>query len=421
MRNFLIISVLILTASSASAGSLLMSGETYWDMPFPGVVLTPGGEIFQLNSQYLQGGRMNVAPEDTIVFDLDNETVKIHQMITPHEVLSQNLEFALFNPAYDVLVFSEMTNSWIQSEDINAIGTVAYVGGAYGKYMSPPVSQSGGGGSGGGGSGGGGSGGGGSGSDADGDGISDANDNCPTNHNPGQDDFDGDLAGNACDPDDDNDGVADISDAFPFNAAEWADSDGDGFGDNSDPFPLVSSVFFDAQPDHWAFGFIERLSQAGITAGCGGYNYCPETEVTRAQMAVFLERGMNGSDFTPPAAIGNVFLDVGAGDFAANFIEQLYLDGITAGCGNSNYCPTDAVTRAQMAVFLLRAKHGAGYSPPPASGVFNDVDLSYWAVHWIEQLAAEGITAGCGSGNYCPEAVVTRDQMAVFLVRTFGL
>ena len=74
-----------------------------------------------------------------------------------------------------------------------------------------------------------------------------------------------------------------------------------------------------------------------------------------------------------------------------------------------------------MAVFLLRARYGPGYSPPAAIGIFNDVDLSHWAVHWIEQLAAEGITAGCGNGNYCPEASVTRAQMAVFLVRTFGL
>ena len=74
-----------------------------------------------------------------------------------------------------------------------------------------------------------------------------------------------------------------------------------------------------------------------------------------------------------------------------------------------------------MAVFLLRARHGADYSPPPAVGVFNDVDLSYWAVRWIEQLAAEGITSGCGNNNFCPENPVTRAQMAVFLVRTFGL
>ena len=98
---------------------------------------------------------------------------------------------------------------------------------------------------------------------------------------------------------------------------------------------------------------------------------------------------MHGSDFRPPAAKGNVFLDVDAQDFAASFIEQLFLDGITAGCGSNNYCPGTAVTRAQMAVFLLRAKHGAGYSPPPATGMFSDVPLNYWAVHWIEQLARE--------------------------------
>jgi len=124
---------------------------------------------------------------------------------------------------------------------------------------------------------------------------------------------------------------------------------------------------------------------------------------------------------------GNVFLDVGAGDFAASFIEQLASDGITAGCGNNNFCPNAEVTRDQMAVFLLRAKHGSSFSPQPATGVFGDVDLSHWAVAWIEQLAAEKITAGCGVDpltgvkNYCPANQVTRDQMAVFLVRTFGL
>ena len=76
-----------------------------------------------------------------------------------------------------------------------------------------------------------------------------------------------------------------------------------------------------------------------------------------------------------------------------------------------------------MAVFLLRAKHGAVYMPPTvgASTGFNDVSVAHWAAAWIKQLAAEGITTGCGGGNYCPEDPVTRAQMAVFLVRTFNL
>jgi hypothetical protein len=181
-------------------------------------------------------------------------------------------------------------------------------------------------------------------------------------------------------------------------------------------------TFNDVPAGYWAYSFIETLAYSGITGGCGNNNFCPEAPITRAQMAVFLERTMYGSEFIPLPALGNVFLDVGADEFAASYIEQLYWDGITGGCGNNNYCPGDPVTRAQMAVFLLRAKHGATYTPPPPSGTeFGDVDSSHWAVAWIEQLAAEGMTGGCGDGNFCPGQSVTRAQMAVFMVKTFGL
>jgi hypothetical protein len=74
-----------------------------------------------------------------------------------------------------------------------------------------------------------------------------------------------------------------------------------------------------------------------------------------------------------------------------------------------------------MAVFLLRAVHGSSYTPPNATGIFQDVPTSYWAADWIEQLATEGITGGCSNDNYCPMNPVTRDQMAVFLVKNFNL
>lgn len=187
------------------------------------------------------------------------------------------------------------------------------------------------------------------------------------------------------------------------------------------PISGLAQTFSDVPTDHWAYSFIETIASNNITAGCGGGIYCPNQPVTRAQIAVFLERGMHGGSFSPPGPTGNVFLDVGANDFAASFIEQFFLDGITAGCGNNNYCPHATVTRDQMAVFLLRAKYGSGFSPPSATGIFNDVPVGHWAAGWIEQLAAEGITAGCGGGNYCPDNAITRAQMAVFVVRTFSL
>ena len=94
---------------------------------------------------------------------------------------------------------------------------------------------------------------------------------------------------------------------------------------------------------------------------------------------------------------------------------------ITTGCGSGDYCPDDSVTRAQMAVFLLKTEHGSSYAPPPCSGIFGDVACPSQYADWIEQLAAENVTGGCGGGDYCPGNPITRGQMAVFLVRTFGL
>ena len=74
-----------------------------------------------------------------------------------------------------------------------------------------------------------------------------------------------------------------------------------------------------------------------------------------------------------------------------------------------------------MAVFLLKAEHGDQYVPPPCAGIFGDVACPSQYANWIEQMAAEGITFGCGSGNYCPLANNTRGQMAVFIEKTFGL
>jgi len=185
---------------------------------------------------------------------------------------------------------------------------------------------------------------------------------------------------------------------------------------------IKTPTFADVPDSYWAWGYIERLYAAEITGGCGGGNYCPEATSTRGQMAIFLLKGMHGSSYTPPAVGASTgFSDVPVGYWAAAWITQLALEGITSGCGGGNYCPEAPVTRAQMAVFLLRAKHGSGYVPPSATGVFGDVPPGSFADAWIERLAAEGITAGCGGGNYCPGGLVTRAQMAIFLVKTFNL
>jgi len=187
---------------------------------------------------------------------------------------------------------------------------------------------------------------------------------------------------------------------------------------------MTSTLFRDVPATYWSNSYIERLYNAGVTGGCSTnpLNYCPENTVTRAQMAVFLLKGIHGSSYLPPAVGSDTgFRDVPVGSFADAWIKQLATEGITSGCGNGYYCPDVTVTRAQMAVFLLKAKYGADFNPFLATGVFTDVPVGAFADKWIERLASEGITTGCSLGAYCPNNSVTRAQMAVFLVKTFNL
>ncbi len=183
-----------------------------------------------------------------------------------------------------------------------------------------------------------------------------------------------------------------------------------------------SQLFNDIPSWHTFYDWIQSIGYAAIASGCTATTYCADNTVTRAQMAVFLERGMNGGDYQPPPGSGSQFGDVPASHWAVSWVEKFATDGITTGCGGGNFCPDGNVDRTQMAVFLLRAKHGASYTPPPATGnMFNDVSVNTPNAAWIEQLASEGITGGCGDGNYCPTGSVTRGQMAVFVQRTFDL
>ena len=176
------------------------------------------------------------------------------------------------------------------------------------------------------------------------------------------------------------------------------------------------------QPDPF-HPYVETLIRSGISVGCHGGNFCRDLAIPRKQMAVLLLRAKLGSNHVPPPATGAVFSDVPASDPYAAWIEELAALEITGGCGGGNYCPEGAVTRRQMAAFLLKTRYDSTYVPPPASGIFGDVPQSDLFAPWVEQLYLEGVTGGCQAIPllYCPFNPNTRGQMAVFLVKAFGL
>jgi hypothetical protein len=186
----------------------------------------------------------------------------------------------------------------------------------------------------------------------------------------------------------------------------------------------VGESFPDVPTTNNFYLYIETLFHAGITGGCAGGGYCPTNDVTRAQMAVFLLKTEHGAGYLPPACAG-IFTDVPCPSQFADWIERLYAEQITGGCVASplQYCPNHSVTRAQMAVFLLKVEHGAAYAPPACNSVFGDVACPSTFANWIEQLYAEQVTGGCQASPllYCPNNPNTRGQMAVFITKTFGI
>jgi hypothetical protein len=186
----------------------------------------------------------------------------------------------------------------------------------------------------------------------------------------------------------------------------------------------VGSGFLDVPTSHPLYPWVEALVRRGVTGGCSVTPplFCPLTAVTREQMAVFLLRAKEGEAYTPPPCATPPFADVPCTSPFARWIAELAARGITSGCGGGNYCPGAVVPREQMAVFLLRALLGPGYVPPACTTpVFADVPCTSGFAAWINDLAARGIASGCGGGNFCPGGPVTRGPMAVFLAATFSL
>ena len=159
----------------------------------------------------------------------------------------------------------------------------------------------------------------------------------------------------------------------------------------------------------------------GVSTGCSAAEYCGTANATREQMAVFAVVAAEGVYQPPPCGIPR-FLDVPASSPYCPWIEELARREVVNGCAGVLYCPQASVTRQEMAVFVLRTLEP---SLTPAAclppDMFTDVPSFSPFCRWIEELARRGVVTGCGGGAYCPAAAVTREQMSVFLTVAFGL
>ena len=177
----------------------------------------------------------------------------------------------------------------------------------------------------------------------------------------------------------------------------------------------LQPLFVDVVVGSGFYAHIVWMQESRITFGCGNDAYCASDLVTRAQMASFLVRAL---ELAPDAT--DYFSDDNGNIHEAN-INALRGAGVTFGCNpptNDRFCPSDTVTRAQMASFLVRA---LGY-PISGEDYFTD-DNGNIHEHNINTLRANNVTLGCNpptNDRFCPNDSVRRDHMAAFIHRALG-
>jgi hypothetical protein len=193
----------------------------------------------------------------------------------------------------------------------------------------------------------------------------------------------------------------------------------------------TTAQFADVPPSDYFFEAVNLLFDAGVTVGCAQSNspqtrlFCPNDSIPREQMAAMIVRAVTG-ELTPSLYNHTqYFQDVPPSNQFYPHIQKLMDLGITIGCSQNPplYCPGDAIPRWQMAIFMVRARlalYGAGFSSSPTP-YFADVptDVTGGAFPFIQRAYEEKVTSGCGSNPliYCPDWLVTREQMAAFIMR----
>jgi hypothetical protein len=184
--------------------------------------------------------------------------------------------------------------------------------------------------------------------------------------------------------------------------------------------------FLDVPADFWAVGEIEATAAAEVVQGYPDSTYHPGEAVTRDQMAVYLSRAVAGGDRNVPAGPEQpTFPDVGRGHWAYRYVEFVHERDIAQGFPEGTYGPEVELDRAQMAVFVARAMAGGaaalGSYVAPVIPSFPDVSADSWAYREVEYVKQQEVVRGYDDGLYHPERGCTRDQMAVYVARGFGL
>lgn len=204
-----------------------------------------------------------------------------------------------------------------------------------------------------------------------------------------------------------------------------------------DPTYTFGDVGDDGEGDFGLFNYVALMKYYLVTAGCGdGTNYCPGDQLPKEQMAAFIVRaylytnqwmktGYPYDQVTNPygfqLASGNpYYTDVVSGTFFP-YVQKLKELDLSIECGTNQFCPQSLVTREEMAEWVIRAMVKKNKFPQNfvyrAVPYFTDVPATHARFRYVQKLREQGVTAGITETSYGPSYTLLRSQMSVFLIR----
>ena len=184
----------------------------------------------------------------------------------------------------------------------------------------------------------------------------------------------------------------------------------------------VGDSFADVPSSNPFYAYIETLFHSGVTGGCGAGLYCPSNTVTRAQMAVFLLKAKHGSAYAPPPARARLSRTCRArSHFAPTGSRSSRPRASPAAAAAATTVRATPSRARRWPSSCSRREHGAAYVPPPCTGVFADVPCPARFARLDRAARRRGHHRRLRRRQLLPHDPNTRGQMAVFLVKMYGL
>jgi hypothetical protein len=219
----------------------------------------------------------------------------------------------------------------------------------------------------------------------------------------------------------------------------------------------VGDSFEDVPRSNPFYKAIETLFHNGITEGCTDNGFCPGDAATRSELMMFTARASFGGDGNVPVSGSvsgqpydcrdgglSIFTDVSPTDPFCRHVHAIAAKNVEVACGDSRFCPSDGMPRAQEAILLAQilvapppadndSTVPLAYGPDPATGRAYSCDPSSPSLHFADVgtldpfcrhahfLWAKGVLEGCSADRFCASDEVARDEIAAHVVNAFGL